>query len=76
MAELAKFDTQWVEQDKQYRLFYVQDFPLGTLRTLIQIIPANDPGDKKAHQQITDFCCDFLEYTDGGDWRVIPGQDL
>jgi len=61
MTELSEFETEWIPDDLQFRLFFVQNYPLGRMRTLIQCIPASGPRDLDARLQITAFCLDFLE---------------
>ena len=64
MTELSEFETEWIPEDFQYRLYYVENFPLGRLRTLIQVIPAKGPKDLDARLKITAFALEFLEGDD------------
>ena len=64
MTELSEFETEWIPEDFQYRLYYVENFPLGRLRTLIQVIPAKGPTDLDARLKITAFALEFLEGDD------------
>ncbi len=64
MPNLTEFETEWIPEDLQYRLYYVQSFPLGRMRTLIQVIPAKGPKDLDARLKITAFALEFLEGDD------------
>ena len=64
MTELSEFETEWIPEDLQYRRYYVENFPLGRLRTLIQVIPAKGPKDLDARLKITAFALEFLEGDD------------
>tara|TARA_Y100000361_G_scaffold79467_1_gene70323 strand:+ start:21 stop:224 length:204 start_codon:yes stop_codon:yes gene_type:complete len=64
MTELSEFETEWIPEDLQYRLYYVENFPLGRLRTLIQVIPAKGPKDLDARLKITAFALEYLEGDD------------